>query len=216
MAQGQRGPGMEGWVARWYEKSTKKYDPEFRELADQVAGSVRDGGAVLEVAPGPGYLAVELAKRGLDVTGLDISKTFVERGRERASSAGVDVQFVQGDAAHMPFGNGSFDFLVCRAAFKNFSDPEGALREMWRVLRPGADGLIIDLRRDAQMSDIVASLYSRHSASLFEQLSGRMIFSTLRKRAYTAAEIEMMLSRVPFARASVERDPIGMSVHLHR
>jgi ubiquinone/menaquinone biosynthesis C-methylase UbiE len=215
MAQGQRGPGMEGWVARWYEKSTQKYDREFRELADEIASRLPKGSAVLEIAPGPGYLSVELAKRGLDVTALDISKTFIELCRGRAAAAGVSARFVEGDAAQMPFAESSFDFLICRAAFKNFSDPQGALREMWRVLRPDADGLIIDLRRDARMSDIVANIYGTHS-SIFERLSGRMIFSTLRKRAYTPAEIERMLAQIPFSHTSVEADTIGMNVRLHR
>ncbi len=49
----------------------------------------------------------------------------------------------------MPFGDGSFDFLLCRAAFKNFAEPLRALEEIYRVLKPGGRGLIIDLRKDA-------------------------------------------------------------------
>ena len=49
----------------------------------------------------------------------------------------------------LPFPSETFDFAVCRAAFKNFSDPVGALAEMHRVLRPGGTALIIDLRNDA-------------------------------------------------------------------
>ena len=80
------------------------------------------------------------------VTGLDISKTFVELARKNAANSGVHVQCEHGNASQMPFANQSFDFLVCRAAFKNFANPLGALKEMSRVLKPGARGLIIDLR----------------------------------------------------------------------
>ena len=59
----------------------------------------------------------------------------------------MNVDFRQGDAAHMPIADGRYDFIICTAAFKNFTDPVGALREMCRVLRPGGKALIIDLRR---------------------------------------------------------------------
>ena len=49
---------------------------------------------------------------------------------------------------------GSFDLIICRAAFKNFSEPLQALHEMHRVLKPGGKALIMDLRRDASLEDI--------------------------------------------------------------
>ena len=110
---------------------------------------------VLEVAPGPGYFAIELAKLGnYQITGLDISKTFVGMARASAAKAGVRVDFRRGNASNMPFGNESFDFLLCRAAFKNFSEPHCALEEIHRVLKPGGQALIIDLRRDTSKESI--------------------------------------------------------------
>ena len=108
------------------------------------------GSNVLEVAPGPGYFSIELAKLGAySITGLDISHTFVEIARQKAAEAGVHVDFKQGNASNMPFASETFDFLLCRAAFKNFGQPVRALQEMCRVLKPGGRGLIIDLRGDA-------------------------------------------------------------------
>jgi ubiquinone/menaquinone biosynthesis C-methylase UbiE len=97
------------------------------------------------VAPGPGYLAIEIAKRGDSrVTGLDISETFVRIAQTNARAENVDVDFQHGNASAIPFSDASFDFIVCRAAFKNFTDPVGALDEMFRVLAPG--GSRLDLR----------------------------------------------------------------------
>ena len=108
------------------------------------------GSVVLEVAPGPGYFCIELAKLGdYSITGLDISHTFVEIASKKAAEAGVHVDFRQGNASSMPFADNTFDFLLCRAAFKNFGQPVRALQEMCRVLKPGGRGLIIDLRKDA-------------------------------------------------------------------
>lgn len=88
------------------------------------------------------------------VTALEISKTFVQLARENAARAGVAVDIHEGNASAMPFASDSFDLLVCRAAFKNFAQPVEALREMYRVLRTGGTGVVIDLRRDTTMAAI--------------------------------------------------------------
>jgi len=49
----------------------------------------------------------------------------------------------------MPFNDETFSFIICTAAFKYFDDPVGALKEIYRVLKPNEKALIIDLRRDA-------------------------------------------------------------------
>ena len=51
-------------MATWYAKSTANSMEEFRKLARRIAGELPEGGSVLEIAPGPGYFCVELAKLG--------------------------------------------------------------------------------------------------------------------------------------------------------
>jgi ubiquinone/menaquinone biosynthesis C-methylase UbiE len=156
-AKGYKGMGMEGRVATWYAKNTANDMAEFRALAERLAKASPPGSRILEVAPGPGYLAIELAKRGrYAITGLDISKTFVEIAKANARRASVDIDFAHGNASAMPFADDTFDFIVCRAAFKNFSQPLEALNEMHRVLKPQGRALIIDLRKEASMDDIGA------------------------------------------------------------
>src|SRR5882757_7258465 len=150
--KGYKGLGMEGFVATWYAKNTANSMNDFRIEARRVAALLAPGAKVLEVAPGPGYFAIELAKLGsYPITGLDISKTFVEIAQKNAAQAGVGAEFRQGSASNMPFERNQFDFLFCRAAFKNFSEPVCALQEMQRVLKPGGRALIADLRRDASL-----------------------------------------------------------------
>ena len=85
MGKAYKGLGMEGSVARWYEKTTRKDMEEFHRLAERIAAGLPEGGDVLEVAPGPGFLSIEMAKTGrLRVTGLDISKRFVEIAQRNA------------------------------------------------------------------------------------------------------------------------------------
>jgi ubiquinone/menaquinone biosynthesis C-methylase UbiE len=166
---------------------------------------------VLEVAPGPGFLAIEMARNGkMRVTGLDISRTFVDLARRNAAQAGVRVDFRSGNAAQMPFGENSFDLLVCRAAFKNFSEPEKALQEMRRVLRPGGTGIIIDLRRDTSMTEIQRYI-DRMDLNAWNRWVTMLTFRfMLLKRAYTKQELEKMLEGIGFAKAEVRTDEIGM------
>jgi ubiquinone/menaquinone biosynthesis C-methylase UbiE len=207
--KGYRGMGMEGSVARWYEKATGKDLKEFRKAAARLKAVLPDGGDVLEVAPGPGFLAVELARDArYRVTGLDISRTFVEIARKNAAEAGVPVDMRLGNASDMPFADDSFDLLVCRAAFKNFSEPQKAVDEMRRVLRPGGTGVIIDLRRDVPMTEIKRHV-DQMQLSTIEQFFTAMTFRfMLLKRAYTKPELERMLTC--FQQAEVRIDAIGM------
>ena len=208
---------MEGSVARWYERTTRKDASEFRRQAVRFAEMLPEGGKVLEVAPGPGFLAIEMAKAGnLRVTGLDISRTFVDLAGRNAANVGVRVDFRQGNASKMPFQDSSFDFLVCRAAFKNFTDPVGALREMWRVLKPGRRGVIIDLRRDVSMQEIgryVRSLHLNPASHAMTLLTFRFM---LLRRAYTREQFSAMLKQAPFAETRIDMNPIGMEVWFER
>src|SRR5262245_57157656 len=108
-----KGLGMEGVIATWYAKNTGKSIAQFRDLAKRIADELSSGDRVLEVAPGPGYLSIELARLGpYQVTGLDVSRTFVRIARETAARAGVKVDFQEGDAADLPFASDVFDFIV--------------------------------------------------------------------------------------------------------
>src|SRR5208337_2090171 len=116
-----KGTGMEGWLARWYARTRRNDMEDFRRQARTAAEHLSSGCNVLEVAPGPGFFAIELAKLGaFKITGLDISRTFVEIATENARNAGVRIDFRLGNASAMPFADDSFDFICCSAAFKNF------------------------------------------------------------------------------------------------
>ncbi len=112
-AKAYKGMGMEGPIAKWYATNTRKALDQFKALARRVSSELAPGSSVLEVAPGPGYFAIELAKLGdYRVTGLDISKTFVEIANRNAKEAGADVDFRQGNASRMPFESESFHYIL--------------------------------------------------------------------------------------------------------
>jgi ubiquinone/menaquinone biosynthesis C-methylase UbiE len=213
--KGYKGVGMEGAVATWYAKNTARDMVEFQALAERLAKDLPGGARILEVAPGPGYLAIELAKRGqYEITGLDISKTFVELAARNARQASLQIDFRQGNASAMPFAADTFHLIVCRAAFKNFSQPVEAMNEMHRVLKPGGRALIIDLRKDASMEDIEAYINGARlgwANSLIYKLTFRYL---LIPRAYSKQQFSDMAARSQFRSAGIGESGIGFEITL--
>ena len=213
--KGHKGAGMEGFIAGWYARQTAKDIDRFEETARRVAAHVGRRACVLEIAPGPGYLAIELAKlTGCRMVGVDISKTFVRIANENARKAGLDIAFEDGDAADLPYPADGFDFVVCTAAFKNFARPLAALDEMHRVLKPGGTALIIDLRKD--FSPQAVRDYTR-GKGLINGAIIKLTFNTmLKKRAYTPERIAQLAAQSRFGQGKVQLDPIAFELWLRK
>jgi ubiquinone/menaquinone biosynthesis C-methylase UbiE len=209
------GLGMEGFIASWYARQTFKDIEVFRDTARRLSAQIARGSRVLEIAPGPGYLAIELAKlTGCRMIGIDISRTFVRIATENAEKAGVDVCFEQGDAADLPYPTNVFDFVVCRAAFKNFASPLAALDEMHRVLKPGGAALVIDLRKDFSSRDVKDFVKGK---GFINAAVIRLIFNTmLKKRAYTREAISQLASQSRFQRGDLRLDSVGFELWLRK
>jgi ubiquinone/menaquinone biosynthesis C-methylase UbiE len=212
-----KGPAMEGFIATWYANNTKGEIRGYRVCAESVACRVPPGGNVLELAPGPGYLAIELAKLGdYRISGLDISHSFVRIASENARAAGVSIDFQQGNASEMPYPDASFDFVVCRAAFKNFADPAGAIDEIYRVLKPGGKASIYDLRKESSKEEIrtlVDGMQLSAMSSLWTKLTFRFF---LLKNAYTKEAIEQLAAESRFGGCEVIENGIEFDLRLHK
>jgi ubiquinone/menaquinone biosynthesis C-methylase UbiE len=207
--------GMEGMVAKWYTSNTGKTLDEFTKLARRIADQLPHGSTVLEVAPGPGYFCIELAKLGpYAISGLDISHTFVDIARKKASEEHVRVDFRQGNASSMPFADDTFDFLLCRAAFKNFGQPVRALQEMCRVLKPGGHGLIVDLRKDASLESINHEVDGM-GLNAVNKVITKLVFRTfLLKTAYTKQQFQQMLALAKFRTVDIHEAGIGFEISM--
>ncbi len=202
-------------IAKWYTNNTGQSLDEFIKLAKRIGNQLPSGSTVLEVAPGPGYFCIELAKLGAySITGLDISHTFVEIASQKAAGAGVRVDFRQGNASSMPLADNSFDFLLCRAAFKNFGQPVRALQEMCRVLKPGGRGLIIDLRKDASMESINREVDGMGLGPINKILTKLTFRTMLLKSAYTKEQVRFMLEQANFRSVDILESGIGFEISM--
>jgi len=212
-----KGMGMEGWIARWYASSRAKDIEDFRRAAKTAAAELPAGARVLEIAPGPGFFAIELAKLGdFRITGLDVSRTLVGIAAANARAAGVAVDFRLGNASAMPFADESFDFLYCSAAFKNFTEPVAALNEMHRVLRPAGEAWIVDLSRDCPLAEIDTFVENSGRGRLDAWMTKWVFRHVLLKRAYTRADFLRMSGESRFGTCRFDQAGIGCSVRLAR
>jgi demethylmenaquinone methyltransferase / 2-methoxy-6-polyprenyl-1,4-benzoquinol methylase len=112
----------------------------WRERATDLA-RVGPGSRALDVATGTGDLAIELAGRGAEVTGLDFSEPMLELARGKAPG----IEWVQGNALELPYGNAEFDAATVGFGARNFSDLGRGLAEMTRVTRPGGRVVVLEI-----------------------------------------------------------------------
>lgn len=210
-----KGLPMEGVIASWYAKTTLKDINRNKLMAKQLVEKIPAIGSVLEIAPGPGYFCIELAKLGrYQITGLDISKSFVEIARRNAREAGYKMDFREGNASAMPFKDATFDFIFCQAAFKNFSEPVKAISEMYRVLKPGGMAVIADMRRDASTADIEKEIKGMGLDPLNRFFVKWTFDHMLLKSAYSIEQMKSMVAQTPFGTCGIDVKGVGFMVWL--
>jgi ubiquinone/menaquinone biosynthesis C-methylase UbiE len=121
--------------------------PEERTAWDRVfalALGGRQGLEALDVGCGTGFLSLELAARGHQVTGIDFAPEMLALAKEKAAKAGAAIRFEHADAENLPFAAGSFDLVISRHVLWTLPHPEAAIEEWVRVLRPGGRLVVID------------------------------------------------------------------------
>jgi SAM-dependent methyltransferase len=96
------------------------------------ATEVRTGTQVLDVACGPGYVAAGADARGAHAIGIDFAADMVAEARDRYPK----IEFREGDAENLAFDAANFDAVVCAFGLLHIADPDKAIAEAYRVLRP--------------------------------------------------------------------------------
>jgi len=205
------------FTTRRYNKNTRDARlGEMREYAKEVTRHIKEDAFVLEVAPGPGYMSIELAKMGnFNITGIDISPDFIKICKANAESENVNVSFLEGNVSAMPFDANTFDFVFCSAAFKNFKEPVVALQEMYRVLKAGGIGLIVDMRRDVTKQGLAEEV-EKITKPGFERFWVKYTFKNLAKYAYLKDEFIEMIKQTSFTKYEIKESGIGFYIYLYK
>ena len=131
MKQGQR--------AMWSAGDYPEISQRIQSAAAHVVGraGVDSGHDVLDVATGSGNVAISCAGRGANVIGLDLTPDLLDAARERAAAAGVQCEWVEGDAEELPYPDDSFDRVLSTFGTMFAPRHEVAAAELVRVARPG-------------------------------------------------------------------------------
>jgi ubiquinone/menaquinone biosynthesis C-methylase UbiE len=128
----------EGW-----QKAAGQYDLGFGAVTSQAVDSLlsavaaRSNVRLLDVACGPGYVALAAARLGCSVVGIDFSSEMITRAKEMPQHATWDLEFREDDAENLTLPNGSFDAVVMNFGMLHLALPDRAIAEAFRVLRPG-------------------------------------------------------------------------------
>lgn len=116
--------------------------------ARAIMALVRPPLRVADIGTGTGILALELARQGLDVVGIDRSEAMLEAARQKwaleAGDARGRIEFKAGDAHALPLGDASVDAAFAHMVLHSLEEPERAVREMARVVRPGGRVVVVD------------------------------------------------------------------------
>lgn len=143
-----------------------------------------EGANVLDVAAGPGNVAVELVARGAEhVTALDLSYNMLAEGARRGHER---ISWVNGDAQALPFPDATFDAVTISFGLRNVPDPKLAVGEFARVLRPG--GRVVVCEFAAPTAPWFRAVYQRYLVGLLPQLA-RVISSSPAAYRYLADSI---------------------------
>jgi demethylmenaquinone methyltransferase/2-methoxy-6-polyprenyl-1,4-benzoquinol methylase len=116
-------------------------------LASPAKGEGEEPLRLLDLCCGTGdlcFYAEEAAASAVRATGADFTLPMLAVARRRKGEEGRSSAFVQADALSLPFPDGSFDAITVGYGLRNIADPQGALREMRRVLAPGGRLVVLD------------------------------------------------------------------------
>ena len=205
------------------ETNSGAQDENFTELYKSYAEFMRDegwyeiesiletgiaGGNILEIGPGPGFLGLEIAKKlpGSKLTGYEINPEMIKIAESNAAAYGIDAEYVQGNAAQMPFANSSFDSVITNSSMHEWEDPLPVFNEIFRVLKNSGHYCITDLRRDAGRSE-----WNYVNDSTPEKLRRNLLASL--NASYTKDEILEILDKSDLKSASVKYNFFSLCVY---
>jgi demethylmenaquinone methyltransferase/2-methoxy-6-polyprenyl-1,4-benzoquinol methylase len=138
--------GMFDGVARHYDRTNAIMSVGNAQLwraATVRAVDPRPGERILDVAAGTGTSSAAFARSGATVVALDFSAGMIEEGRRRQPK----IEFIEGDAEKLPFGDDEFDAVTISFGLRNVEHPKVALAEMYRVLKPGGRLVICEFSK---------------------------------------------------------------------
>ena len=232
---------MKQWHEKLFENYAHKYDNECFvqgtvgecDFIEQEIG--RDKSLrIIDIGCGTGRHAIELAKRGYNVTGVDLSENQINRAKEKAQEAGVEINFQTQDARNLPF-DGQFDLaiMLCEGGFSLMETDEmnfeilknatKALKGKGKLIFTALNGLFplfhsvkefyetAQKEGQSQCKDCSFDLmtFRDHNTVVFEDDSGNKRELKCNERYYVPSEITWLLKSLGFKKIDIFGAKLG-------
>lgn len=127
---------------KWYLTKTGAFIDEVETKLAFSMFDVKKGQKILDAGAGTGNFSLKLAKKGAEVTGIDLSEDMLKLAEAKAKEAGYEIPFLKRDIFETGFEDESFDAVFSMAAFEFIEDHERAIKELYRLVKPGGSLLI--------------------------------------------------------------------------
>jgi ubiquinone/menaquinone biosynthesis C-methylase UbiE len=199
------------------EFDVETYNSMMRSLRDrgwmETDHIIRSGithGSALEIGPGPGYLGLEWLKKteSTMLMAVEISPEMTKIAETNAREYGLEgrVKYVKGDAHQIPFDDNTFDGVFTNGSLHEWSQPVRVFDEVQRVLKPGAQYFISDMRRD--MNPFVR----RFMKLVVKPKEIRPGFESSINASYTTDEIRSILDQSKLKESVVVKTFMGLEI----
>ncbi|MCW2713695.1 MAG: Methyltransferase type 11 [Frankiales bacterium] len=130
--------------------------PVGQRLVD--AAGIGPGARVLDVAAGTGNASIPAAQRGARVTASDLTPSLLEAGARRPEAAGLDLEWVEADAEHLPFDDESYDVVMSAIGVMFAPHHQEAADELVRVCRPGGTVALLSWTPEGMLGDLFRTM----------------------------------------------------------
>ncbi len=183
----------------WYETPLGRLSDRLEKDLVFSLADVKQGQRALDVGCGTGIFSIELAKRGIEVTGIDGSEEMLNWARIKAEKEGLRINFLKTNALALPFPDDHFDLIlsVCTLCF--VEKPQKALLEIKRVLKPDGRIVIGALNRWSPWALVrrVKGLFMETVYNRAEFISPRELGSSLARAGFKNVKVKTCLFSLP-------------------
>jgi ubiquinone/menaquinone biosynthesis C-methylase UbiE len=191
-------------VAAYYRTSRWPIFIVERNIMSREINKDQPSGIIIDIGCGPGFLSERISKtfHNSEVIGLDLNEEMIDIAEKRWPPSLYDnLEFLVGDGERMPFADNSIDYIVSSLSLHHWKNAERAFTEMYRVLKPGGQVIVFDLRRNSPRW----FYYALHFGQAISPRAIRRTNGAVGSfwSSYTPNEIGKILAGTPFKECTV-------------
>jgi phosphatidylethanolamine/phosphatidyl-N-methylethanolamine N-methyltransferase len=193
---------------KFWAKFASRYDAfmdsrvtSYKTLIEKILAEIEPGWVVLEVAAGTGVIALRMAGKVKKVYAVDITPEMISQAEQKAKDLGVkNIVCSVDDAYALPFGDATFDAVVCSNALHTMREPQTALAEMRRVLKRAGILITPTLCHGQNLkSHVISRLMALTGFPAYHRFTGETLTRLIEDAGFVIGKNEMIKETIPMA-----------------